>query len=300
MKPMDLVQIEQLKQVGSRLATARQEQSIPLEEIALKTYIPLRLLEALELGQVERLPEPVFVQGFIRRFADLVGLDGAELSQQILVYPAPVPQPGETAIADTAAEAEPISPSLPSSMDLPRAIAPTTQFSLPKVPLILAGGAVILIGGVGLLVSLNRSQPNQPAAINPSPRPLTTVEPTLAASPAPQPSPSVAVSVEISPTPSPSPSPLATGSVQVSIRLSDRSWVEVEVDGKPVGAGEVLPTGTRRAWSGQQKIRLRLGNAGAVQVSYNNGDQKPAGGKGDVVDLVFPPVSPTPSPSSGR
>lgn len=73
-------QVEQLKEIGAQLRQLRQKQSISTEEVAAKTFIPSRLLTALEEGQPERLPEPVFIQGFIRRYADALDLDGAALA----------------------------------------------------------------------------------------------------------------------------------------------------------------------------------------------------------------------------
>jgi cytoskeletal protein RodZ len=74
-------QTEQLKEIGAYLRQLRQEQSISTEEVAAKTFIPLRILKALEEGQPEHLPEAVFIQGFIRRYADVLDLDGAALAK---------------------------------------------------------------------------------------------------------------------------------------------------------------------------------------------------------------------------
>lgn len=75
------VQVEQLKEIGTHLRQKRQQLSIPIEKVAAETYIRLRLLKALEEGQSEQLPEPVFVQGFIRRYGDVLGLDGTALAK---------------------------------------------------------------------------------------------------------------------------------------------------------------------------------------------------------------------------
>jgi cytoskeleton protein RodZ len=88
---LDTVQQEQLKAIGTYLSQIRQEQERSLEDIAAKTYIPLRLLKALEAGQERPLPEPVFIQGFIRRYGDALGLDGMDLSQRFPVHVTPLP-----------------------------------------------------------------------------------------------------------------------------------------------------------------------------------------------------------------
>ncbi|MEB3293169.1 MAG: helix-turn-helix domain-containing protein [Synechococcales bacterium] len=78
---MDAIAAEKLKEITQTLIQARQAQGMSLEEIATKTYIPLRILKAMEEGETYKLPEPVFVQGFIKRYANLVGLDGVAIAQ---------------------------------------------------------------------------------------------------------------------------------------------------------------------------------------------------------------------------
>jgi cytoskeleton protein RodZ len=78
---------EQLKSIVAQLTQARQSKGITLEEIATKTFIPQRLLKALEEEKFDRLPEAVFVQGFVRRYADEVGLDGMALSRSFVIQP---------------------------------------------------------------------------------------------------------------------------------------------------------------------------------------------------------------------
>jgi len=85
---LDSAQLDQLKEIGTYLRQVRQEQSKSLEEIATKTCIRLPLLRAIELGQEQGLPEPVFVQGFIRRYADVLGLDGVSISRTFPVHSA--------------------------------------------------------------------------------------------------------------------------------------------------------------------------------------------------------------------
>jgi cytoskeleton protein RodZ len=87
MKDFNPSQVAQLKQLGQRLREAREAKQVPLEEIAVKTYIRTQLLKALEEGNLEKLPEPVFVQGFIRRYGDFVGLDGSALAREFVVNP---------------------------------------------------------------------------------------------------------------------------------------------------------------------------------------------------------------------
>ncbi len=92
------VQKQQLSQLGAYLQEKRQEQGKSLEDISLQTYIRAQLLKAVENGDTSDLPQPIFVQGFIRRYADALGLDGTNFSKQFPVHsipntPRPVPRP---------------------------------------------------------------------------------------------------------------------------------------------------------------------------------------------------------------
>ncbi|NJL35674.1 MAG: hypothetical protein HC899_02170 [Leptolyngbyaceae cyanobacterium SM1_4_3] len=91
MSKLDPIQLEQLKEIGVHLHQTREQQSKSLEEVAAKTFIPLRLLQAIEIGQATVLPEPIFIQGFIRRYGDVVGLDGIALSKQFSLDTTAVP-----------------------------------------------------------------------------------------------------------------------------------------------------------------------------------------------------------------
>lgn len=61
------------------LQEARLRQGISLEEVAQRTYIKLPYLVALEEGQLDKLPAPVYIHGYIRQYARLLGVDGNEL-----------------------------------------------------------------------------------------------------------------------------------------------------------------------------------------------------------------------------
>ncbi len=73
----------QVRHIGQQLHQCRVAKSISLDSIHLRTQIPMHQLEALEHGHLERLPEAIYVQGFIRQIGDLVGLDGKELARSL-------------------------------------------------------------------------------------------------------------------------------------------------------------------------------------------------------------------------
>ncbi len=94
MTKFSAAQQSQLAQIGAFLRENREVQGKSLEDIAIHTYIRPQLLNGIETGDPDLLPEPIFVQGFIRRYADNLGLKGIELSQQFTVNSIPsTPRP---------------------------------------------------------------------------------------------------------------------------------------------------------------------------------------------------------------
>lgn len=69
--------------VGERLRAAREAAGLSLEDIATSTRIPIRHLESLETGDFPRLPAPTYTVGFAKNYAAAVGLDRAEIGDQL-------------------------------------------------------------------------------------------------------------------------------------------------------------------------------------------------------------------------
>jgi len=69
--------------VGERLRAAREEKKLSLEDIAAQTRIPRRHLESIESADWEHLPAPTYTIGFARSYASVVGLDRAEVADQL-------------------------------------------------------------------------------------------------------------------------------------------------------------------------------------------------------------------------
>ncbi|QRN83969.1 DUF4115 domain-containing protein [Chloroflexota bacterium] len=68
--------------LGQQLKAIRQSRGIQLEEIAEITHIRLNYLEAIEEGDVENLPSPVQMRGFLRLYADTLGVEFEDLKVQ--------------------------------------------------------------------------------------------------------------------------------------------------------------------------------------------------------------------------
>lgn len=84
---------ERLRQIGQELRTRRQAKFLSLQQLHQHTLVPLSHLEALENGQIESLPEDIYVRGFVRRLGDTLGLNGTQLAASI-----PTPDPVKSVV----------------------------------------------------------------------------------------------------------------------------------------------------------------------------------------------------------
>jgi cytoskeletal protein RodZ len=87
----DQEQVQKLTEIGTFLRNLRTKKGMSLEEIATKTMVQQRFLDAIEKGEYEQLPEPLYIRGFIRRFAEAMGIDGISISES---FPLGNAQPG--------------------------------------------------------------------------------------------------------------------------------------------------------------------------------------------------------------
>jgi cytoskeletal protein RodZ len=69
--------------IGGRLRRAREERGLSLDDVANQTRIPIRHLNHIELGEWDSLPGITYCVGFVRSYANIIGLDGAELSREL-------------------------------------------------------------------------------------------------------------------------------------------------------------------------------------------------------------------------
>jgi len=67
---------------GQYLQTLRLEKKISLEKVSEETRIGLGMLKLIEKEEHDKLPDEVFVKGFLRAYARAVGVDGGEVVQR--------------------------------------------------------------------------------------------------------------------------------------------------------------------------------------------------------------------------
>jgi cytoskeleton protein RodZ len=69
--------------IGERLQQAREAKGLSLEDVASQTRIPIRHLQHIEREEWDSLPAATYCVGFVRSYANTVGLDGAELGREL-------------------------------------------------------------------------------------------------------------------------------------------------------------------------------------------------------------------------
>jgi cytoskeletal protein RodZ len=248
-------QLEKLEELGARLRQFRTEKSISLEDVAAKTRIQARLLNAIEEGRLDQLPEPIYIKGFIKRFAEAVGMNGAEFSS-----------------------------SFPIGVTLQR-IRPTWRYipvtQLRPIHLYLVY-VVLVIGSVNGLSFLVRGSasdrgPDKYAQQNP---PIELPTPPKSSNTKSLQKLNTAKPVKLS-------QQTKDGkSVQVSVRLKADSWMRIVADGETKFEG-ILPEGTQRSWVANKTLIVRAGDAGNVLVEFNDQTPKEMGEPGKVEEMTF-------------
>lgn len=69
---------------GATLQMAREKKRLSLQDVADATRISLSNLQAIEGADYDRLPADTYTRGFVRIYAEHIGLDGLELAERFL------------------------------------------------------------------------------------------------------------------------------------------------------------------------------------------------------------------------
>jgi cytoskeleton protein RodZ len=240
---------------GDWLRRQREMREISLRDIADRTKISLRYLQAMEDDRFDLLPAPIFAKGFLREYARYVGLNPDEVVNHYLS----VQQQGSP-------EEEGVKKDSTLAGQRPTRPKPVRNWTYG---LFLALAVLVLIGLVAALAWYAEHRRDDPAA--------DVTPPPIAAPPAPE---AVAAS-----------SPLATpekpkAPLEVNIDFTSACWVEVAADGKRVVAQEYAQ-GESFPVEAQQSVQITLGDTGAADIQVN-GLSYPLNGKvGEVRELVI-------------
>ena len=244
-------QEEQLRDIGTYFQKLRQQQSISIEEVAAKTCIRLRMLKALEEGKLDDLPEPIYIQGFIRRYGDFLGLDGNALAKTFSTDYPPVEFDAQAILGNTTAKKPEAEISQPNMIEEPSEPAEIDTPPAPPPPRTIPPYLAYIILGVAALAALvyaikkpptpeaaaQKQQPvSQPVSASPVTSTPTAIQPTII-SPSPTVSPTelaIQPSPIDSPTPTVSPTELAIQPSPIDSPTPTVSPTELAIQPSPI------------------------------------------------------------------
>ncbi len=246
--------VEQLATLGCFLQNVRQEQHLSYEDVAAKTHIPVRTLKALEFADLKQLPEPVYIQGFLRRYAEVLSIDPSQVRLNFSHRPQ-----------------ERKSPSIFTILGFPQ---------LQPLHLYLFYTALVIAAVTSLSRLLTQPFYQQQMGIS---QPTSLLVPRV---PSSNHTSHLALPEERTDRQNFIAKERSGKSVRVEVKLVSQSWLRVVADGKMQYEG-VLQEGAQQSWEADQQIVLRAGNAGGVVVTLNDGMPKPLGEAGSVEEVTY-------------
>ena len=243
-----------LSTIGEALRSARTAKGKSLQEAAAATHIRSSYLEALEAERFEELGGHVYAKGFLRSYANWLGVDPAPLLAEYRER-----ERAEVKVVER----------------VPAGIGNLGyRQRSPNWPVVgLVAGAVVLLVVLWQLLAPGGAERNDPGLLARAPAATATTAPPTASTAPPTTAP-------------------AEG-VRLVLRYLAPSWTLVEADGKVVFRG-TPSANVRRSFSADRLIRLTLGNAGGVQLTVNGHRLGVAGSSGNVLRRSFKPGQPLP------
>lgn len=274
-----------MKELGAKLKEAREKKGITLQQIQEKTRIGMRYLEALEEGRFEETPGEVYLKGFLRSYAEVVGLDpDAVVAEYKTLKAARAKEEVLSEEGVAGPEVPEKEPGLP--VEKPKKVREVTrvQFTAIMIALVL-----IMSGLVSTLIMTYMAEHPEPATHQ-----ETAVEEGHPSTEEP------ASGNEVAGEPAAVRPPEETkAAVELKASFIDVCWASVAADGQVVFEG-TLNRGEEKEWTAQHELRIRLGRAGAVRLFFNGQPVENVGK--EVVYLSFTPEGmkrlPIPKPVS--
>jgi cytoskeleton protein RodZ len=280
------------------LASARQAAGLSIEEAARQLKFAPRQIEALEAGQLQRLPGGTFVRGMVRSYARLLRIDAEPLLAQIA---AQVPPPDDERLARRYRQPVPFSDGARRSNYLYVALSLVLLVAVAAVALQwrqerASSRTLAFVSAAQMPAEPSKAgaapAPAEAPAAPPASRPATAAKPTpkpkpeaapQAAKPAeaaPQPSkPSVVASAPVKPVVAASPpaapaagaatAPVPSGTGRISLQFEGESWVEIRSGSGKLLVASLHAAGTERLVSGVPPFEMVIGNAQQVRLTYN-------------------------------
>jgi len=250
------------------LAQAREAAGLSLEDVARQLKFAPRQLQALEAGELQRLPGGTFVRGMVRSYARLLHLDPEPLLAQVGAHAAP---------QDAERLAQRFRQPVPFSDGARRS-------NLAYVALSLALLAVVVV--VALEWRQERASAPRMAFVSAAQQPAEPPRAAIAEPPrvtvaSAAPSPRVqaarvqatqgpAKQVQVPAAARSADEPAAAGQGRIVLQFDGESWVEIHSGTGKLLVAQLHASGTERVVSGVPPFAVVIGNAQQVRISYND------------------------------
>ncbi|NPD67244.1 helix-turn-helix domain-containing protein [Lichenicola cladoniae] len=308
--------------VGAALRMKREQLGWMLPDVAAWLRIKLSYLEALESGQVGKLPGNTYALGFLRAYAGMLGLDAEDISRRFrhetkdinrkpeLAFPAPVPERGVPAGAVLLLGAVLIAGAYVAWYEF-TGHEQVQPHDVPPVPTAMLPGAPSKVPAASPQVATVMPGPNQvpsplpPSAADDAPatQPPVSAEASRPAMAEPVPAAPPAAKTVPLPAPVPVAPPAAAPAVapppaavtvpagipgQITLKALATSWVQVRQVGGKVLYDHVLQPGESWAVPADAgAVTLTTGNAGGLTLMAD-GTTTPVLGRNGAVRRNIP------------
>ncbi len=259
--------------IGRFLEQARKERGLSLEEVEQATKIRKRYLAGLEREDYAMLPDAVYAQGFLKTYANYLGLDGEALSRQLKSRRKPRRERGINYNTQPESDFE-------EPLIAPRGLQGTEKRKVPTSAIVTLLVAVLVLAAVlgalyfvGRGVQASRSAGDDPPVAsreNPPPQEQQKVADKEKA-PESEPADKDAIAKDAGDRQSSDEArrPVPPDSLEVLISVRDRpSWLLIQTDGN-TAYEQVAQPGYSETFEAGRRLYIKCGDAGAVNVEIN-------------------------------
>ena len=248
--------------IGAVLRREREKRKLTLEDIAEKTKIRKRYLEAIENEEFEVLPGAVYVKGFITSYIKCLGITDLPEVKDIMQ--------ADTTVQEIKHEDEYVSAQAKKKIKSPK-IEEEPLNKKRSVILLLSVLAICALLAVQWLFNgglQNNVQEEVPPVTEQIPQENIPVEPIVPEKPVYE---GLVMELTI---------------LDLTDGQEDKCWLEVKGDGEQI-LNTTLVEGQTVTVEAKENLRLHLGNAGVVDVTLNGQNLGAIGEKGKVVTREF-------------
>jgi cytoskeleton protein RodZ len=265
--------------VGTMLKAERERLGLRREQITEKTRMRTQVVEAIENEAWGSLPPPVFVRGFLRAYAKVLGIS-QEAVIELYAKSVPPESPGQTPHLEPSRNRRRRTWLVLLFLALLAAVYGTWHFYPSQQ--VDQGPREVEIRDHEVA-----SAPSQPAVVTPPP--VRPVEEPVKQEAAPVQSPSQ----ETPPSPPRSETPVRDRADEGDGRLSltgivkERTWLRIKIDGKEEKE-YLFQAGSKPQWKGKESFYMIIGNAGGIDFDLNGKRVGDLGKPGQVIRLTLP------------